>query len=146
MKETAMKTKCSNLWKTFKQARSRLDFVLVKYYLNFSFEFFVWNKNCNFRHSYTLFNWRTDISTAGWFPSFRAQVTLGQKNKRMFAVTRPSLLKSTDPKLSFCENLQKIIEDIFAYRKVRNVHLLCHLMWLRWFNFLVNDWSVIKFD
>ena len=35
---------------------------------------------------------------------------LGQKIC-MFAVTRPSLLKSTNPKLFFPENLQKIIED-----------------------------------
>ena len=31
----------------------------------------------------------------------------------MFAVTRPSLLKSTEAKLFFHENLQKIIEDFF---------------------------------
>ena len=30
----------------------------------------------------------------------------------MFAVTRPSLLKFTDSKLFFSENLQKIIKDL----------------------------------
>ena len=28
------------------------------------------------------------------------------------------------------------------YQKVRDLHFLCHLIWPRWFNFLVHDLSV----
>ena len=31
----------------------------------------------------------------------------------------------------------------FLYQKVRDSHFLCHLIWSRWFNFLVYDLSVL---
>ena len=81
------------------------------------------------------------------------------KNKSMFAITRPSLLKSTDPKLFFCENLQKMIGDlsenfhvslgtagscICLLKSLRFAEFICHIMWSRWFNVFVSDLSVVK--
>ena len=43
----------------------------------------------------------------------RSKYIRPKKNICMFVVTRQYLLKITDPKLFFRENLQKIIEDIF---------------------------------
>ena len=63
----------------------------------------------------------------------------------MFAVTRSSLLKGTDPKLFFSrESLKTYKRVIFVYTKVRYLHLLCHLP--RCCNFLLIDLSVFKFD
>ena len=47
-----------------------------------------------------------------------------KKEKCMVAVTRPSLLKSTDPKLFFRESLQKIIEYFFQNLYVSQVRQL----------------------
>ena len=41
----------------------------------------------------------------------------------------------------FLKNPQKVIENNIFYQKVRNLHFLCHLIWPRWFNFLVHDFS-----
>ena len=81
----------------------------------------------------------------------------------MFAVTRPSLLKSINSLFTrtfFGKNLQKFIEDVFrnfhvclatktsciCLLKIINLQLLFHLTWPRWFNFLDNDFTVFKFD
>ena len=40
----------------------------------------------------------------------------------MFAVTRPSLLKSTDPKFFFRKNLQKIMEDLLIKLQKISLH------------------------
>ena len=41
----------------------------------------------------------------------------------------------------FLKNPQKVIyrRVTFFYQKVRNLHFLCHLIWPRWFNFLVHE-------
>ena len=41
----------------------------------------------------------------------------------------------------FLKNPQKVIKDNIFNQKVRNLHFLCHLIWPRWFNFLVHDLS-----
>ena len=41
----------------------------------------------------------------------------------------------------FLKNPQKVIKNNIFYQKVRDLHFLCHLIWLRWFNFLVHDLS-----
>ena len=69
-----------------------------------------------------------------------------KRKKYIIAVTWPSLLKTTDPKLFSRESTKKYKKLIFVYWKVRDLHLLRHLMWPRWINFLVNDLSVFKFD
>ena len=48
-----------------------------------------------------------------------------EKNIYMFAVTRPSLLKSTDPKPIFRENLQKIIEDLHLFTENSEICIFC---------------------
>ena len=44
----------------------------------------------------------------------------------------------------FChKDPQKVVEQQhFFDQKVRDLHFLCHLIWSRWFNFLVHDLSV----
>ena len=50
----------------------------------------------------------------------------------MFPIARPSLLKSTDPNFFFRKNLKKIIENLYLFtKKVRDLHLLCHLIWFK---------------
>ena len=81
------------------------------------------------------------------------------KNKSLFVITRSSLLKSTDPKLLFCENLQKMIGDlsenfdvslgtatscIFLLKSQRFAQFICHIMRSRWFNIFISDLSVVK--
>ena len=57
-------------------------------------------------------------STISWFQYYLCIILAlpsghqAKKNICMFAVTRPSLLKSTKPKLFLRQNLQKIIEDL----------------------------------
>ena len=47
----------------------------------------------------------------------------------------------------FHKDVQKNVKDLqFAYSELRNLLLLCHLMWAGYFNFLVSDLSVLKFD
>ena len=41
----------------------------------------------------------------------------------------------------FLKNPQKVIKNNIFNQKVRNLHFLCHLIWPRWFNFLVHDLS-----
>ena len=50
---------------------------------------------------------------------------LQKKNICMFAITRPFLLKSTEPKLFFRENLQKIIEDLYLFTKKSEIFIFC---------------------
>ena len=45
------------------------------------------------------------------------QIHSGYKEICMSAVTQPFLLKSTNSKHFFCENLQKIIEDFYLFTK-----------------------------
>ena len=41
------------------------------------------------------------------------------------------------PKFNFfCKNSQKVIEEEYLFT---NLHFLCHLIWPRWFNFLVHE-------
>ena len=77
-----------------------------------------------------------------------------------FAVTRPTLQKSTDPKVFFARICKKFIEDFFENfyvplgRRTSRICLLkserfafsmtCNA--IRWFNFLVNDFSLLKVD
>ena len=51
----------------------------------------------------------------------------------IFAVAQPSLLKISNHK-PFLQESPKIYKDL--------LHLLCHLMGSRWFNFLISGLSV----
>ena len=50
------------------------------------------------------------------------------------------------PKCNFFpqESTKVIQEEYFFYQKVRDFHFLCHLIWPRWFSFLVHEfWLII---
>ena len=71
---------------------------------------------------------------------------------------KKSLLKIIYPKLFLAKTCKKFWETfwkldvslgtttffICLLKSHRFAQFLCHLMWLRWFNFLVNDLSVVK--
>ena len=61
---------------------------------------------------------------------------LRQKKISMFGVTQPSLLKSTESKLFFARNHKKLWKTYIYLLKSQRYASLCHLTWLRWFNFL----------
>ena len=77
-----------------------------------------------------------------------------------FPVTRPTLQKSTDPKVFFARISKKFIEDFFENFYVplgTRTSCICLLKSqrfafsvtfnaMRWFNFLVNDFSLLKVD
>ena len=48
------------------------------------------------------------------------------------------------PKCNFFsqESTKSYRRITFFYQKVRDLHFLCHLIWPRWFNFIVHDLSV----
>ena len=43
----------------------------------------------------------------------------------MFGITQPSQLKSANPKLFFCKNPQKIIEDLYLFTNKSEIYILC---------------------
>lgn len=48
--------------------------------------------------------------------------------------------------IDYIKHLYWIFINLHHYCKVRDLHLLCYLIWSRWFNFWVNCSSVFKFD
>ena len=67
---------------------------------------------------------------------FLRAVLLGEKKYVMFAATRLSLLKSTNPKLFFGKIIQKIIEDLYLFTERLGICIFC----------AIYDLSVFKFD
>ena len=70
-------------------------------------------------------------STISWFQYYLCIILAlpsghqAKKNICMFAVTRPSLLKSTKPKLFLRQNLQKIIEDLQLFTEKSDIFNFC---------------------
>ena len=68
---------------------------------------------------------------------FNRHLAFSIRPKNMYVCSYPAVPAKMYQPCTFCgKNLQTIIEDLLCFFKVRDLHLLSHLMWSRWFNFL----------
>ena len=103
----------STKFRLFRGIFSRKSLLFLKACLNLLFSLFIcWVLIFKFLHCITG-NLKTNFSI--------------RPNKKicMFAVTRPSLLKFTDPKLFFRKNVQKFTEDLNLFTKKSEICIFC---------------------
>ena len=68
-----------------------------------------------------------DLTLVLWMAAYFKMIIRNffRPKKCMFVFTWPSLLKSTNPNLFLCEDLQKIIKDLYFFTEKSDNYILC---------------------